>query len=126
MSAFISCYEKTLQRKSNYCLFIALHKSSHKGLTYHCSHVWSWYNVFDGHVLQQTHAIQQIQTLKLIMELTSLDIGRFFPMFILNIFRNTTLQNFLSNISFKAMNSQTSQFLDRGETLSQTLGIFCC
>lgn len=128
MPAFISSYDKTLQRKSSYFLFIALHKSSHKGLTYHCNHVWSWYSVFDGHVVQQTHIIQQTQILQLSIELASLDIGGpptpAHPTHTLfaHFQKYPTVQNFLSNISFKSINSQTYQFLEQGEPLFKTHG----
>lgn len=58
MSAFISCYKKTLQRKSNYSLFTSLHKiSMDNSYIHHSSHVWTWYNIFDGHFIHKTSSL---------------------------------------------------------------------
>lgn len=55
MSAFISCYKKTLQRESNYSLFTSLHKvfMDDSYIHYPC-HVWIWYNTFDEHLIHKT------------------------------------------------------------------------
>lgn len=94
MSAFISCYKKTLQRKSNYSLFTSLHKvSMDNSYIDHASHVWTWYNTFGGHFIHKTSL--SIYTTQVV----SLDIGVFISThWLIHAFINVS--NYLNYIFF--------------------------